>query len=140
MKDPKIGKAISETSLDFAKKAGKFGFGGAMISLAPGDFVIETAIRKLLPRLGLAAISAPALAAYTAYELALMAADVGKATAKAVQEGDSETWKTKWWEGFTEDTYSDKYSVGYKLTQEIHNQLFDEVYGRISTEMLPGNK
>ena len=48
-------------------------------ALAPGDVAIETAIRKLLPRLGLAAISGPALALYTAYELGLLAADAGAA-------------------------------------------------------------
>jgi hypothetical protein len=138
LKDPKIGKAISSTAMDFAKKAGKFSFGGAMTALAPGDVIIETGIRKLLPRLGLAAISAPALAAYTAYELALLAADVGKGLATAKNTDDGDSFGRNFWEGFQEAGYSDKYSIGYKLTKEIHNSLFEDVYGRIAQDLYAG--
>lgn len=129
LKNPKIGPAISSTAMDFAKKAGKFGFGGVMAGFAPGDIAIETAIRKLLPRLGLVAISGPALAAYTAYELGLLAADAGAAFAKK-QQGE------KFWDNFGE--ISDKYSIGYKLTKEIHNTLFDEVYGKMNQNVYAG--
>ena len=138
LKDPKIGKAISSTAMDFAKKAGKFAFGGAMTALAPGDVIIETGIRKLLPRLGLAAISSPALAAYTAYELALLAADVGKGLATAKNTDDGDSFGRNFWEGFQEAGYSDKYSIGYKLTKEIHNSLFEDVYGRIAQDLYAG--
>ncbi len=166
LKDPKIGKAISETSLDFARKAGKFGFGGAMKALAPGDFIIETGIRKLLPKLGLASISIGALAAYTAYELALLAADATKGLAdanKAAGVGQNEyggfsftggktlegkdvdykatdfsSYGKDFWKGFTEDNVSDKYSIGYKLTKEVHNALFEDVYGRMTQDLYAG--
>ena len=138
LKDPKIGKAISSTAMDFAKKAGKLSFGGAMTALAPGDVIIETGIRKLLPRLGLAAISAPALAAYTAYELGLLAADVGKGLATAKNTDDGDSFGRNFWEGFQEAGYSDKYSIGYKLTKEIHNSLFEDVYGRIAQDLYAG--
>ena len=166
LKDPKIGKAISETSLDFARKAGKFGFGGAMKALAPGDFIIETGIRKLLPKLGIASISVGALAAYTAYELALLAADATKGLAdankaagvgqneyggfsfaggKSIEGQDVDYKKTDFssygkdfWKGFTEDNVSDKYSIGYKLTKEVHNTLFEDVYGRIAQDLYAG--
>lgn len=129
LKNPKIGPAIASTAVDFAKKAGKFAFGGVMAGFAPGDIAIETAIRKLLPRLGLVAISGPALAAYTAYELGLLAADAGAAFAKK-EQGE------KFWDNFGE--ISDKYSIGYKLTKEIHNTLFDEVYGKMNQNVYAG--
>ena len=100
-----------------------------MAGFAPGDIAIETAIRKLLPRLGLVAISGTALAAYTAYEMGLVAADAGRAFAKK-QQGE------KFWDNFGE--ISDKYSIGYKLTKEIHNTLFDEVYGKMNQNVYAG--
>ena len=66
LKTPKIGSAISSTAIDYAKKAGKYGGGAAFTALAPGDVAIELGLKKLLPKLGLAAISGPALALYTA--------------------------------------------------------------------------
>lgn len=129
LKNPKIGPAIASTAVDFAKKAGKFAFGGVMAGFAPGDIAIETAIRKLLPRLGLVAISGPALAAYTAYELGLLAADAGAAFAKK-EQGE------KFWDNFGE--LSDKYSIGYKLTKEIHNTLFEDVYGKMNQNVYAG--
>tara|TARA_Y100000004_G_scaffold165386_1_gene196220 strand:+ start:226 stop:2853 length:2628 start_codon:yes stop_codon:yes gene_type:complete len=129
LSNPKIGPAIASTAVDFAKKAGKFAFGGVMAGFAPGDIAIETAIRKLLPRLGLVAISGPALAAYTAYELGLLAADAGAAFAKK-EQGE------KFWDNFGE--ISDKYSIGYKLTKEIHNTLFEDVYGKMNQNVYAG--
>ena len=129
LKTPKIGSAISSTAIDYAKKAGKFTGGTALTALAPGDVAIELGLKKLLPKLGLAAISGPALAAYTAYELALLAADAGAAYSKK-QQGE------KFWDNFGE--VSDKYSIGYKLTKEVHNTLFEDVYGRIAQDLYAG--
>ena len=129
LKTPKLGSAISSTAIDYAKKAGKYGGGAAFTALAPGDVAIELGLKKLLPKLGLAAISGPALALYTAYELALLAADAGAAYSKK-QQGE------KFWDNFGE--VSDKYSIGYKLTKEIHNTLFEDVYGRIAQDLYAG--
>ena len=166
LKTPKIGSAIASTAIDFAKKAGKFTGGTALTALAPGDVAIELGIKRLLPKLGLAAISGPALALYTAYELALLAADATNGLAAANKaagvgqneyggfsftggktiEGKDVNYKApdftnygkNFWEGFTEDSVSDKYSIGYKLTKEIHNSLFEEVYGRIAQDLYAG--
>ena len=129
LKTPKLGSAISSTAIDYAKKAGKYGGGAAFTALAPGDVAIELGLKKLLPKLGLAAISGPALALYTAYELALLAADAGAAYSKK-QQGE------KFWDNFGE--VSDKYSIGYKLTKEVHNTLFEDVYGRIAQDLYAG--
>ena len=164
--EPKLGSAIASTALDFARKAGKFVGGTTISALAPGDVIIERGIKKLLPKLGLAAISTPALAAYTAYELALLAADATKGLAEANKaagvgqnqyggfsftggktlEGkdvdykapDFSSYGKDFWKGFTEDNVSDKYSVGYKLTKEVHNALFEDVYGRIAQDLYTG--
>ena len=166
LKTPKIGSAIASTAIDFAKKAGKFTGGTVLTALAPGDVAIELGLKRLLPKLGLAAISGPALAAYTAYELALLAADATNGLAAANKaagvgqneyggfsftggktiEGKDVNYKApdftnygkNFWEGFTEDSVSDKYSIGYKLTKEVHNSLFEEVYGRIAQDLYAG--
>lgn len=138
IKKPGIGKGISTAALNFAKKAVKFTGGTAITALAPGDIVIEQGIKRLLPKLGLAAISTPALAAYTVYELALLAADVGKGLASAKNTDDGDSFGKNFWEGFQEAGYSDKYSIGYKLTKEIHNTLFEDVYGRIAQDLYAG--
>ena len=138
IKTPKLGSAISSTAIDFAKKAGKFTGGTALTAFAPGDVAIELGIKRLLPKLGLAAISGPALALYTAYELALLAADVGKGLASAKNTDDGDSFGKNFWEGFQEAGYSDKYSIGYKLTKEIHNTLFEDVYGRIAQDLYAG--
>ena len=166
IKKPGIGKGIATAALNFAKKAGKFTGGTAMTALAPGDIAIEQGIKRLLPRLGVAAISAPALAAYTTYELALAAIDVGKGLALAneragvgqayggysftggktiegkdvgpYKKADFSSYGKDFWEGFTEDSISDKYSIGYKLTKEIHNQLFNDVYDTINEDLNTG--
>lgn len=167
IKKPGIGKGIATAAINFAKKAGKFTGGTAMTALAPGDIAIEQGIKRLLPRLGVAAISAPALAAYTTYELALAAIDVGKGLALAneragvgqayggysftggktiegkdvgpYKKADFSSYGKDFWEGFTEDSISDKYSIGYKLTKEIHNQLFNDVYDTINQDLNTGN-
>jgi hypothetical protein len=164
--EPKLGSAIASTALNFAKKAGKFVGGTTISALAPGDVIIERGIKKLLPKLGLAAISTPALAAYTAYELALLAADATKGLSEANKaagvgqnkyggfsftggktlEGEDVDYKAPdfssygkdFWKGFTEDNVSDKYSIGYKLTKEVHNTLFEDVYGRIAQDLYAG--
>jgi len=164
--EPKLGSAIASTALNFARKAGKFVGGTTISALAPGDVIIERGIKKLLPKLGLAAISTPALAAYTAYELALLAADATKGLAdanKAAGVGQNEyggfsftggktlegkdadykatdfsSYGKDFWKGFTEDNVSDKYSIGYKLTKEVHNALFEDVYGRIAQDLYAG--
>jgi hypothetical protein len=166
LKTPKIGSAIASTAIDFAKKAGKYGGGTVLTALAPGDVAIELGLKRLLPKLGLAAISGPALAAYTAYELALLAADATKGLAEANKaagvgqnqyggfsftggktlEGkdvdykapDFSSYGKDFWKGFTEDNVSDKYSIGYKLTKEVHNALFEDVYGRIAQDLYTG--
>lgn len=164
--EPKLGSAIASTALDFARKAGKFVGGTTISALAPGDVIIERGIKKLLPKLGLAAISTPALAAYTAYELALLAADATKGLAEAnkaagvgqneyggfsfaggksiegqdidYKKTDLSSYGKDFWKGFTEDNVSDKYSIGYKFTKEIHNTLFEDVYGRIAQDLYAG--
>jgi len=147
IKNPKIGSAIASTALDFAKKAGKFVGGTTITALAPGDVAIELGLKRLLPKLGLAAISTPALAAYTAYELGLLAIDVGRGLGvaaansgfgKAPSEVDMSSFGKDFWQGFTEDSVSDKYSIGYKLTKGIHNSLFENVYGRIAQDLYAG--
>jgi hypothetical protein len=138
IKQPKIGSAIASTAIDFAKKAGKFTGGTVLTALAPGDVAIELGLKRLLPKLGLAAISTPALAAYTVYELGLLAADVGKGLASAKNTDDGDSFGRNFWEGFQEAGYSDNYSIGYKLTKEIHNTLFEDVYGRIAQDLYAG--
>lgn len=147
IKNPKIGSAIASTALDFAKKAGKFVGGSTITALAPGDVAIELGLKRLLPKLGLAAISTPALAAYTAYELGLLAIDVGRGLGVAAansgfgkppSEVDMSNFGKDFWQGFTENSVSDKYSIGYKLTKGIHNSLFENVYGRIAQDLYAG--
>ena len=82
---PEIFNTILENSKKVVGKA--FGIGGrAAQVLDPGDIVIEQSLVRMLPRLGLGAISVPALIAYVAYESTILLADVGRALNKARQK------------------------------------------------------
>ena len=82
---PEIFNTILENSKKVVGKA--FGIGGrAAQVLDPGDIVIEQGLVRMLPKLGLGAISVPALIAYVAYESTILLADVGRALNKARQK------------------------------------------------------
>ena len=118
----------------------------------PGDIVIVQSIQKLLPRLGAAAIAAPALIGYIFYELTVLAADVTTALGTASRkqdigqqapalsftggktlDGEDVNYQPTDWKQFGSDTWeefgevSDTYSISWKLSEPMINWAFDKV-------------
>jgi len=134
------------------KLVGKtFGVGGAVAqAFDPGDIAITQGLTKILPRLGLASISLPALAAYTAYELAILVVDVGQAYNKAIEnqggqrdfipsfmggktiEGEEPEDIDYDWKQIGKDTWeemgaiSDTWSLSWKISEPIIDSVFKQ--------------
>lgn len=124
-------------------------FGVAQLA-DPGDIVITQGLTKILPRLGLASISLPALAAYTAYELAILVVDVGQAYNKAIEnqggqrdfipsfmggktiEGEEPEDIDYDWKQIGKDTWeemgaiSDTWSLSWKISEPIIDSVFKQ--------------
>lgn len=124
-------------------------FGAAQV-LDPGDVAITQGLTKILPRLGLASISLPALAAYTAYELAILVVDVGQAYNKAIEnqggqrdfipsfmggktiEGEEPKDIDYDWKQIGKDTWeemgaiSDTWSLSWKISEPIIDSVFKQ--------------
>lgn len=120
--------------------------------LDPGDIAITQGIMRLLPRLGVAAISAPALAAYIGYELTVLAIDAAQAIQKAAEkqgiesgpqyvpsfmggktlEGNEPVYQDVDWKQFGKDTWSefgdisDTWSLSWKISEPIIDYAFEE--------------
>ena len=120
--------------------------------LDPGDIIIEQSLMRMLPRLGLGAIAAPVLYAYVAYELTLLALDVGNAwdKAQANQGGPSDQYVPSFmggktiegeepkyidydWKRMGKDMWqemgsvSDTWSLSWKISEPIINKAFEEI-------------
>lgn len=106
--------------------------------LDPGDVAITQGLTKVLPRLGLASISLPALAAYTAYELTILAIDAVNAFDKARQnqgiellDYDNDNQDIDW-KQIGKDTWqemgeiSDTWSLSYKISEPIIDSVFKQ--------------
>tara|TARA_B100000073_G_scaffold64850_2_gene47966 strand:+ start:353 stop:2884 length:2532 start_codon:yes stop_codon:yes gene_type:complete len=120
--------------------------------LDPGDIAITQGIVRLLPRLGVAAISGPALAAYIGYELTVLAIDAAQAIQKAAEkqgiesgpeyvpsfmggktlEGNEPMYQDVDWKQFGKDTWSefgdisDTWSLSWKISEPIIDYAFGE--------------
>ena len=123
-------------------KATKFTLGKAFRGLQifdPGDIAIEYGLARLLPRLGLGAIAAPALYAYVFYELSVLAVDAANGLQKAAEKqgvaGIGED-KDIDWKQLGKDTWSemgevsDTWSLSWKISEPIINKVFEE-YGKM---------
>tara|TARA_R100001443_G_scaffold19621_2_gene31381 strand:+ start:12338 stop:16423 length:4086 start_codon:yes stop_codon:yes gene_type:complete len=120
--------------------------------LDPGDIVIEQSLMRMLPRLGLGAVAVPVLYAYVAYELTLLALDVGNAwnKAQANQGGPSDQYVPSFmggktiegeepkyidydWKRMGKDMWqemgsvSDTWSLSWKISEPIINKAFEEI-------------
>ena len=126
---------VADNLFNSAKKiVGKvFGTAGAIAD--PGDIAITQGITRILPRLGLAAIAAPALSAYIGYELIVLLADAANAFNVATQNQDVNLleynpdvdWKKvgkDTWQEFGE--VSDTWSLSWKISEPIIDYAFNE--------------
>ena len=126
---------VADNLFNSAKKiVGKvFGTAGAIAD--PGDIAITQGITRILPRLGLAAIAAPALGAYIGYELIVLLADAANAFNVATQNQDVNLleynpdvdWKKvgkDTWQEFGE--VSDTWSLSWKISEPIIDYAFNE--------------
>ena len=120
--------------------------------LDPGDIIIEQSLMRMLPRLGLGAVAVPVLYAYVAYELTLLALDVGNAwnKAQANQGGPSDQYVPSFmggktiegeepkyidydWKRMGKDMWqemgsvSDTWSLSWKISEPIINKAFEEI-------------
>jgi hypothetical protein len=143
---PEVVDGIMKTAKNVVGKT----FSGVAGVLDPGDVAITQGLTRVLPRLGLAAISAPALAAYIGYELAILAIDVGQAYNKAIEnqggqndfipsfmggktiEGKEPTYIDYDWKQVGKDTWeefgevSDTWSLSWKISEPIIDYAFKE--------------
>ena len=106
--------------------------------LDPGDLAITAGIARVLPRLGLAAISGPALAAYVGYELAVLLIDAAQAVDKGRQNQGIDlldfdnTNPDINWKQLGKDTWSefgdisDTWSLSWKISEPIIDYAFGE--------------
>ena len=160
-------KDFVDKGVDIGKKVGTTGAKIGITALAPGDIIIEEALRKITPRIVGGVISSAALTAYISYEMALLFMDVSEGLVKAnekagvgknkyagysftggkdidfeevgaYEQADFSDYGKNFWSGFSESKISDEYSIGYGLTKEIHNKLFKDVYGRIAQDLYTG--
>jgi hypothetical protein len=143
---PEVVDGIMKTAKNVVGKI----FSGVAGVLDPGDVAITQGLTRVLPRLGLAAISAPALAAYIGYELSILAIDVGQAYNKAIEnqggqndfipsfmggktiEGKEPTYIDYDWKQVGKDTWeefgevSDTWSLSWKISEPIIDYAFKE--------------
>jgi len=121
-----------------AKKVVGKAFNTAAGVLDPGDVAITAGISRLLPRLGLAAISPAALAAYVGYELSVLTIDAAQAFDKARKKQGIElldydnTNPDINWKQLGKDTWnefgeiSDTWSLSWKISEPIIDYAFGE--------------
>ena len=114
--------------------------------LDPGDVILTQGMARMLPRLGLAAISGPALAAYMFYELSVLAVDAVQAIDKARQNQGIELldydntnsdidWKQLGKDAWSEfGDVSDTWSLSWKISEPIINKAF-ESYGKLDNRL-----
>ena len=147
---PEIVKNIFNNTKNVVSKT--FGLGGRVAQVAdPGDILIEQSLVRMLPRLGLGSISAPALIAYTAYELTILLLDVSQAYEKAIDkqggqmdlyvpsfmggktiEGEEAKYIDYDWKQIGKDTWqemgeiSDTWSLSWKISEPIIESVFKQ--------------
>jgi len=118
----------------------------------PGDIAITQGIARLLPRLGVGVIAAPALAAYVGYELTVLLVDAANAVNKAAQnqnfgygsqytpsfmggktlQGTEPESVDVNWKKFGQDVWtefgevSDTWSLSWKISEPIIDYAFKE--------------
>ena len=129
---------VADGIMKSAKKVVGKAFNTAAGVLDPGDLAITAGISRLLPRLGLAAISPAALAAYVGYELSVLAIDAAQAFDKARQKQGIElldydnTNPDINWKQLGKDTWnefgeiSDTWSLSWKISEPIIDYAFGE--------------
>ena len=129
---------VADGIMKSAKKVVGKAFNTAAGVLDPGDVAITAGISRLLPRLGLAAISPAALAAYVGYELSVLAIDAAQSFDKARQKQGIElldydnTNPNINWKELGKDTWnefgeiSDTWSLSWKISEPIIDYAFGE--------------
>lgn len=132
--NPEISNSLWNTS---KKVVGKL-FNTAAGVADPGDVVITQGLARALPRIGLAAIAAPALYAYVFYELSVLAVDAAQAFDKGLKAQNIElldydnTNPDIDWKQLGKDTWSefgdisDTWSLSWKISEPIINYAFNE--------------
>jgi len=129
--NPGVADSLFKSAKNIVGKV--FGTAGAIAD--PGDIAITQGITRILPRLGLAAIAAPALSAYIGYELIVLLADAANAFNVATQNQDVNLleynpdvdWKKvgkDTWQEFGE--VSDTWSLSWKISEPIIDYAFNE--------------
>jgi len=129
--NPEMSKSLWNTSKNVVGKV----FNTAAGVLDPGDVAITQGIARVLPRIGLTAIAAPALAAYVFYELSVLAVDAASALQKAAEKqgvaGIGEEQDVDW-KQLGKDTFrefgdiSDTWSLSWKISEPIIDYAFNE--------------
>ena len=129
--NPEMSKSLWNTSKNVVGKV----FNTAAGVLDPGDVAITQGIGRVLPRIGLTAITAPALAAYVFYELSVLAVDAASALQKAAEKqgvaGIGEEQDVDW-KQLGKDTFrefgdiSDTWSLSWKISEPIIDYAFNE--------------
>ena len=129
---------VADGIMKSAKKVVGKAFNTLAGVLDPGDVAITAGISRLLPRLGLAAISPAALAAYVGYELSVLAIDAAQSFDKARQKQGIElldydnTNPNINWKQLGQDTWnefgeiSDTWSLSWKISEPIIDYAFGE--------------
>lgn len=129
---------VVEGIMNSAKKVVGKAFNTFTGVLDPGDLAITQGIARVLPRLGLAAISGPALAAYVGYELTVLAIDAAQAFDKGLKEQNIDlldydnTNPDINWKQLGKDTWSefgdisDTWSLSWKISEPIIDYAFRE--------------
>lgn len=129
---------VADGIMKSAKKVVGKAFNTLAGVLDPGDVAITAGISRLLPRLGLAAISPAALAAYVGYELSVLAIDAAQSLDKARQKQGIElldydnTNPNINWKQLGQDTWnefgeiSDTWSLSWKISEPIIDYAFGE--------------
>ena len=132
--NPEISNSLWNTS---KKVVGKL-FNTAAGVADPGDVVITQGLARTLPRIGLAAIAAPALYAYVFYELSVLAVDAAQAFDKGLKAQNIElldydnTNPDIDWKQLGKDTWSefgdisDTWSLSWKISEPIIDYAFNE--------------
>ena len=132
--NPEISKSLWNTSKNVVGKV----FNTAAGVLDPGDVAITQGIGRVLPRIGLTAIAAPALAAYVFYELSVLAVDAAQAFDKGLKAQNIElldydnTNPDIDWKQLGKDTWSefgdisDTWSLSWKISEPIIDYAFNE--------------
>jgi len=132
--NPEISNSLWNTS---KKVVGKL-FNTAAGIADPGDVVITQGLARTLPRIGLAAIAAPALYAYIFYELSVLTVDAAQAFDKGLKAQNIElldydnTNPDIDWKQLGKDTWSefgdisDTWSLSWKISEPIIDYAFNE--------------